>query len=76
MVPGWMDALVMTGVFLSVAAGGLIWVFFFHKTRRRRKHHHHHYSHPPHDFLSQEGSRLPGSREEKSSGPQPPKSQP
>lgn len=45
MTPEWLDFLYMTGAFLLVAAGALVWIFFFRKTqRRKRKHRHHHRS--------------------------------
>jgi hypothetical protein len=77
MAPDWVNALVMTGVFLSVAVGGLVWLFFFHKTgRRRRKHHHHHDSRLPDGTHSPNGGLRPARREEETAGPQPPTSRP
>jgi hypothetical protein len=57
--------LVMTGAFLLVATGGLIWMFFFRKTRRRRrKHHHHHDSRPAKISRFPKGGRPPAPPDE------------
>ena len=43
MTPEWLDFLYMTGAFLLVATGALVWILFFRKTRRRkRKYRHRH----------------------------------
>ena len=71
MLPEWAGFLVMTGAFLLVAAGSLIWIFFFRKARRRRRKHHHHHHSRPLDFPpSQKDGLPPGRPEEASSGPQ------
>ena len=72
MTPDWMDFLVMTGVFLLVAASGLIWLFFFRKTgRRRHKHHQHHASRQANTTRAQKSGRPPIRQEEKPSWPTP-----
>ena len=63
LAPEWVDFLVMTGSFLLVAIGGLIWLFFFRKKgRRRRKHRHHHHSRPPGSNLSEKDGLPPTPR--------------
>jgi len=60
LAPEWVDFLVMTGAFLLVASGGLIWLFFFRKQgRRRRKHRHHHHSRPPNPNLPEKDGLPP-----------------
>jgi hypothetical protein len=77
MAPEWVDFLVMTGAFLLVATGGLIWMFFFRKTRRRRhKHRHHHDSRPSKISRSPKSGRPPMPQDETSSGLPPTTSRP
>jgi hypothetical protein len=71
MAPEWVDFLVMTGTFLLVAAGGLVWMLFFRKTRRRRHRHHHRHSRPFDITHFPKGGPPPVHPEEKTSGPPP-----
>jgi hypothetical protein len=72
MAPGWVDLFVMTGAFLLVAAGGLVWIIFFRQIRpRRRKHRHHHHSHPADFAVAQKAGLPPGRQGEESSAPPP-----
>jgi hypothetical protein len=55
----WIDFFIMTGAFLLVAGGALIWVFFLRKPKkRRRKRKHRHHRHSPNPTLNQ-GEGLP-----------------
>jgi hypothetical protein len=70
MPPEWVDFLVMTGAFLLVASGGLIWMFFFRQTRRKRhKHRHHHDSRPSKISRAPKNGRSPVRQDEPSSRP-------
>jgi hypothetical protein len=72
MTPGWVNFFVMTGAFLLVALGGLIWMFFFRPSRRRRrKHRHHHQPHPADFAFPQKNGLPPDRREAKISAPPP-----
>jgi hypothetical protein len=72
MTPGWVDLLMMTGAFLLVAIGGLLWIFFLRQNRRRRRKHHHHHHSRPLDLRPPANDGLPPDRRgQKTSGPPP-----
>ena len=72
MMPEWLDFLYMSGAFLLVATGALVWIFFFRKTRRRkRKHRHRHRSSALNDAVSLTDEPPPEPPGERSSGPAP-----
>ena len=73
-MPDWTIFFVMAGAFLTVAAGGIIWIVFFHKTKRRRRkyryrHHRHRHSHPSGMMLAQNGGSVPAHHEDEAAGP-------
>jgi hypothetical protein len=77
MTPGWVDAFIMTGAFVLVAIGALIWLFFLRKPgRRRRKHRHRHESHSSNPTLAKNGGLPPVRHEEKPFRRPPPTPQP
>jgi hypothetical protein len=77
MTPGWVDFFIMTGAFVLVGIGVLIWILFFRKSgRRRRKHRHRHEHRPPNPTLAQSGGLPPVRQEEKPFRRPPPTPQP